>query len=284
MVAKVAAHVIPVTVSTVLVVMFGSLAPPLVAWLILLLGPAITVALLCGVGERQVCQLLGGRDLTPTERDFLAPTVTILSQHRLGPPLVELVAHDRPGEGVDATAFGRRTVLISADLLTAARHRTLPPQELAAVIGHAAGIVRSGSRRCDLALQFWTSPWLLLTIVALGVTHALRFLGRILAAAWAIRYIVAAVAVVQAVNEGHLIVGALVAATVLATSVHPRCVRAWRRQLEDRGDVAVANAGLGNAMATFLRRYPPTARRDHRIYQLDAATPPPARPQLRVVS
>ena len=80
MVAKVAAHVIPVIVSTVLVVMFGSLAPPLVAWLIVLLGPTITVALLCGVGERQVCQLLGGRDLTPTERDFLAPTVTILSQ------------------------------------------------------------------------------------------------------------------------------------------------------------------------------------------------------------
>ena len=76
---KFAAHVVPVTVSTTLVVMAGALMPPLAAWALLLVGPTIALGLALGAWEREArgpcpqlvdtgCDYAAGRSVTVEPR------------------------------------------------------------------------------------------------------------------------------------------------------------------------------------------------------------------------
>lgn len=276
---KFAAHVVPVTVSTALVVILGSLLPAPAAWLIVLAGPAITAALLLGWGEGAATRIVHGtRDLTPTEQLFLAPTMALLNQHGFSAPTLELTVQAHTSPAVQATAVGRRTVVLSTGLVDAARHQLLPPAELAAVIGHAAGIARAGAVRNDLALAFWTLPWSGTAVLGHVIYRGLWVLRPIFRAAWPLRVIVASVAIAQSINQGHPVVAVLVAGILAATYAHPWAVRAWRRRLQDLGDHAVMRVGLGAPMATFLRRLPASPRLDERTYRLDQAPTPVATP------
>src|SRR5690606_10055978 len=64
-----------------------------------------------------------------------------------------------PGQRVDVTALGRRTVVVSRGLVEAIRSGQLAPQQAAAVITHEVGVLRSGLTRHDPALVILLAPW-----------------------------------------------------------------------------------------------------------------------------
>lgn len=278
---KFLAHVVPVAVSTTLVVITGSLMPPLAAWALLLIGPAIALGLGLGFWEDVACRFLrGARPLTPTEVQILAPTLEILQQQGLLNPPVEIVGHSGTSPGVHAMGEGRRTVIVSAGLLKAARDRRLPVSELAAVVAHAIGQVRTGQVRSDLVLTYWTLPWRLACLLVNTIGHLLRPMRPIFRAGWMfVRPVVGIGAAVQATQQGYPAIGVAVIVLLLLTYAHPWAERTWARRLVDVGDHQAAVHGLGAPLASFLRRFPPTPRSDERTHRLDIATGA-ARPHL----
>jgi hypothetical protein len=161
-----------VLIRTVLTCMIGAVLPAPAA-LVLFIGGLLTgVVLSTGAAEPAAAKLLVfSRPATPVELSCLAGALTLLCRVGLGPPVVRLRV--RAGEkAIAAGGFGRHTVVISSGLLEAVEDGSLPPEQAAAVIAHAAGLVRGGSLRQDPVLAFWTLPWQLL-----------RALGQVLASA-----------------------------------------------------------------------------------------------------
>lgn len=271
---KFAAHVVPVTVSTTLVVMAGALMPPLAAWALLLVGPTIALGLALGAWEREARQVLrGARQLTPTEERILAPALEVLQRQGALSWPVEIVRHNRSSPGVYAMGVGRRTVIVSTGLLDAARGQHLPAVEIAAVIGHAVGLTRTKQVRSDLVLAYWTLPWQLACLLVAASGQLLRPLRPLFRAGWMVaRPIVAVGAAVQTTQQGYPAIGAAVIVLLLVTYAHPYAQRSWARHLEDVGDHQAAACGLATPLAAFLRRFPPTPRLDERTHRLDLAT------------
>lgn len=265
---KVTAHVVPVVVSTTLVVMAGALMPPTAAWALLLIGPAIAIALCLGFWERPACQIMrGARPLTPTERQLLAPAHEILQRQKMLTAPVEIVA--RGGPGVQAMGVGRRTVIVSSGLLDAARGQLLPADEIAAVLAHATGLTLAGRVRNDLALTYWTLPWHVVRLLIAALGQLLWPMRSIFRAGWLLgRPIVGVGAAVQSTQQGHPAIGVATIILLLATYAHPWAQRSWARHLEDVGDRAAAEHGLSTPLASFLRRFPSTPRLDERTHRL----------------
>lgn len=271
---KFAAHVVPVAVSTTLVVMAGALMPPLAAWALLLVGPTLALGLALGAWERGARQVLrGARQLTPTEERVLAPALAVLQRQGALSWPVEIVGHNGSSPGVYAMGVGRRTVIVSAGLLDAARGQHLPTVEIAAVIGHAVGLTRAKQVRSDLVLAYWTLPWQLACLLVAAIGQLLWPLRSIFRAGWmVVRPIVAVGAAVQTTQQGYPAIGAAVIVLLLVTYAHPYAQRSWARHLEDVGDHQAAACGLATPLTAFLRRFPPTPRLDERTHRLDLAT------------
>lgn len=148
-----------VAVSTVLTPALVSVLPGPLPWALSLAGVVTVTGLLAGAREpAAVRTLFGARALTAAERAALAPAIVLLCQRGLGPPLVRLWL--QPGvRTVCARGAGRRSVLVSAELISQVRLGRLPPDQAAAVIAHAAGLVRVGAVRSEVALEVWSIPW-----------------------------------------------------------------------------------------------------------------------------
>jgi len=267
-------------VSTVLTCMVGALLPPLPGLTLFVGGLALMVVLCAGGLERPAVRLLGrARVMSEVEAAALAPAIALLCQKGLGPPLVELYA--RAGEvRIGAGAGGRRSVVVSPGLLRAAQMGRLSDEEAAGVIAAAGGQIRLGQTRFDVAVEFWTIPWQLVRAVALAIARTVGWFP-LTQFAWRIRFVVAAVAVAQAVADGRIAAGVVVAMFIALTYLAPR----WRRQrdrgCQDAADRFVADHGLGDALDRFLRRCPPEPRTLERIHHL---TGPVARPVLALVA
>jgi hypothetical protein len=87
--------------------------------------------------------------------------------------VIELRVRTEPA-AVGAGGFGRRTVVVSSALVHANVDGTLPSEQVAAVIAHAAGLVRGGWVRTDPVIGFWSLPWLVLRGLADGLARAGR--------------------------------------------------------------------------------------------------------------
>src|SRR5674476_364810 len=230
-------------VSTVLTCMVGALLPPLPG-LTLFAGGLGLAAVLCAGGlEQPAVRLLGrARVLSEAEAAALAPAIALLCQKSLGPPTVKLYARD--GEvGISAGAAGRHSVVVSSGLLQAAQLRQLPPDQAAGVIAAAVGRIRLGQTRFDVAVDFWTIPWQLVRAmcVAVAKTVGLFPLTRF---AWRIRFVVAAVAMAQAVPDGRIAGGVVVAVFIALTYLAPRWQRQWDIRSQDDSDRFVAEHEL----------------------------------------
>ena len=266
-------------VSTVLTCMVGALLPPLPG-LTLFVGGLGLAAVLCAGGlEQPAVRLLGrARVLSEAEAAALAPAIAILCQKGLGPPAVKLYARD--GEvGISTGAAGRRSVEVSAGLLKAAQLGQLPADQAAGVIAAAVGRIRLGQTRFDIAAEFWTIPWQLVRAVCVAVAKTVG-LFPLTRFAWQIRFVVGAVAMVQAVADGRIAEGVVVAVFIALTYLAPRWLRQWDMRAQDDSDRFVANHELGDALGRFLRRCPPESRTLERIHRL---TGPVIRPTLALV-
>lgn len=278
-------------VATVLTFLVGALLPPLAGLALFVGGLAVMLALCAGRLEGPAVRLLwGAKALSATQTAGLEPALTLLCRQGLGPPATELYVDDDE-LGITAGAAGRRSVVVSAGLAQAAQLGHLPADQTAAVIAAAVGRIRLGQTRYDLAVQFWTIPWQLVLAVAAVTARAVRWLP-LTGFAWRIRFVVAAVAVVQSVAAGRPASAVVVAVFIALTYLAPRWRRQWDLRSQDDTDRFVADHGLGEALARYLRRSLPGGRRPRtttmtrtrtleRIHHLTA---PALRPCLALVA
>jgi hypothetical protein len=266
-------------VSTVLTCMIGALLPSLPGLALFVGGLTLTVVLCAGGLERPAVRLLGrARVLSEAEAAALAPAIALLCQKGLGPPTVKLYARD--GEvGISAGAAGRRSVVVSAGLLRAARLGRLPADQAAGVIAAAVGRIRLGQTRFDIAVEFWTIPWQLVHAVCLPIVKMVSLVP-LTGFAWRIRFVVAAVAVAQSVPDGRIAGGVVVAVFIALTYYAPRWQRQWDWQSQDDSDRFVADHELGEALGRFLCRCPPQPRTLERIHRLTGSI---VRPSLALL-
>ena len=266
-------------VSTVLTCVVGALLPPLLGLMLFVGGLTLTIVMCAGGLERPAVLLLGrARVLSEAETAALGPAIALLCQKGLGPPVVELYA--RNGEiGISAGAAGRRSVVVSAGLLQAAQMGKLPADQAAAVIAAAAGRIRLGQTRFDVAVEFWTIPWQLLRAACLAIAKTICWFP-LAHFAWRIRFVVAGVAVAQSATDGRIAAGVVAALFIALTYLAPGWQRRYVIRSQDDSDVFVADHELGDALGRFLRRCAPEPRTLERLRRLKG---PVVRPSLALV-
>lgn len=263
-------------VSTVLSWMVGAVLPPAAGLALFVGGLAMMVLLLCGRGESAVARVLyRAHPLTQSERAMLAPAVTLLCRNALGPPLVRLWICSGDTH-IAAQPAGRHTVLIAQGVLDAVEDGQLTQGMAVAIIGHPAALVRDGWTRNDLAITFWSLPWLALKALAGGIAQGF---GRLpfVALGWRLRLVVAAVAVVQACQQGVPWMAVFLAALAALTYLIPMWERRWQTVELLAGDRALVEADLGAEWASVLNTHAPSPLTRRRLSALSTRQPHPLR-------
>lgn len=259
--------------SMILWMMVLVLQPPPVMAALMLAGMVITLVLLTGAGESLAAWVLTlSRPARAWELEVLAPALTVLSRAGLGPPLYRIrVRRSRiPG----TLAFGRRTVVVSTALVNALADRRIPHDQGAALIGHAAALVRSGRMRNDPAIVFLTLPWQFLHLVVALISGTGRGLP-LASVAWRGRFVIVTVAVVQNIHEGLPWVAALIGAIGALSYLIPYWARRWERSCTEAADQALIDAGLANAWVAYLSPLPRTTHLRRRLLRLQPPTAAP---------
>ena len=149
---------------------------------------------------------------------------------------------------IAAGGAGRRSVVVSAGLVAAVRDRQVPVDQAAAVLGHDAGVVLSGAVRSDLALEFWMLPRQLVRGLTDGLSLAFGRLP-LVRWAWRCRFVLAAIAVVQAVGVHQWLVAAMIALLGALSYLVSGWERAWDTRIRDLGYEQVRQAGLAEALS-----------------------------------
>lgn len=270
---KALAVVPPMAISVVLWFVLLAVLPPQVAVAVADVVVAGALLLVCGAGERGPGRwVMGARRLRAEETAALAEITTRLCRVQLGPPLVELLVTRHPG--IAAQGTGRRTVVLTSGLLDAVRDGVLPPEQATAVLAHAAGVVRSGLVRSDLALRWVTLPYAALAAVATVVSWPLRRVG-VVRVVWRWRAVLIAVAGVQQASQGRYVLAAVIVGIGALSYAVPAWQRAWSALLVRTGDRCVVDVGYDTALTAFLRRCPATDATRTRLRALTVATGQP---------
>lgn len=284
-VAKVLAYAPGVILSTVLTMVVGAVLPALVGWVVFVGGLLTAVALLGGVAEPVAVRVFyRARGLTAAENAALAPAMVLLCQRGLGPPVVDLWVEVRSGL-VAAGGVGRRSVVVSGGMVAAVRGGQLPPDQAAAILAHAAGVVRAGATRSDPALLFWTMPWQILRGLSQGLARAFSSLP-LVGSMWRLRFVLGVIVAVQSWQEGSpaaRAAGGFAIVVVAVSYLMPRWESAWATTVRDLGDEQVKQAGLGEPLSRFLRRCSSSPAMFERIHRLRMGSDL-SRPGLAVVA
>ena len=211
------------------------------------------------------------RPLRADERDDLAVVLTLLCRAGLGPPVIDLRV--RPGRAVAAAGTGRRSVVLTAELVQAVAAHRLPTEQAVAVLVHTATVVRSRQVRWDPVIACASLPWNGLRVLARVVSARPQRLP-LVALAWRARWIVLSVAVTQAASERQ--VGLALTTAVLGVVSYALAPgeRRWHEHLCRIGDAGVVKAGYGDALAAFLSRTDHSPATRARVRTL-SATPRP---------
>lgn len=222
-------------------------------------------------GEELMARLAGGRPPTAGERATLEDPITRLCAQQLGPPAIEIMVVNRPGSG--AVAFGRRTLLVTSDLINDCRRGQLGADEAAALMAAGVGFLRSGLDRWDGLIIALTVPWLPVRGLAHGVANVLRRVP-LVGFAWRVRAVVIGIAVWQlAVDNGLPVLAVFLGAVGALSYVAPVAARKLSRSLFFIGDQFAADAGHGPALARFLRRFPTDDLAVERLHRLAPPVP-----------
>jgi hypothetical protein len=215
----------------------GALLPPVPGLVVFTLGLVIAFAL--GVDRVEpvvVCLVYGGTPLAAEDHRALGPALAVLSSHGLGPPRVRFwVRHGSPTDGV---AVGRRSVLVSRDLISASSSGQVGVESAAMLLAQAAGLVRGGATRGDLFIRFWTLPWVFVTY---GMVRFARGFGvlPLVRMTWKARWLLTVVAAAQAIAESHVALAGLVVGIGAVSYLWPRWVRG-RPNVRSRDEAAAA--------------------------------------------
>ncbi|MBA2694943.1 MAG: M48 family metalloprotease [Actinobacteria bacterium] len=248
---KVLAHVVPVLVSLMLLLVFGAVLPGLPG-LLLALGLAFTVPFaLTRTGERATVRVfLRARAPTLVDRVALTPVAQVLHEHGVRTDRLTLLV--TAGPEVDAYGVGRHTVLVTTALVDALGSRRVSAAQGAAVIAHELGVLNGGLARADAVLVVVLTPWrvwLRFVGVIVGVFAGItgvrcHYRGLI--------WLMAGVCLWLAYDEHQP--AYLGSVTILAlVLLQPVWEQRWRRARHQIGDTYLQQVGLGQPLATFLR-------------------------------
>ncbi len=207
----------------------------------------------------------------------MAPTIAVLCQQRIGPPLLDVYRTDS-WPGWRAHGAGRRSVVMTADLIRGVRSGRLSTGEAAALLAHACAAPLLGRTRWEGPLLLWLLPWAMGRLLLLGLwTVAAPFQGMFLLG-WKIRFVYVIVGIIQVWPQARWL-ATLVFLIAAATYWHPAAVRAVTRLRQREGDTFTVQHQLGPHLVCVLSR---TSRSDalfervHRIQTQIAATAVPA--------
>lgn len=201
--------------------------------------------------EHGLARLIGSaRSLTEPERVALASPLTQLCAVNPSPAMQVLVI---PGAGVDATGFGRGTVLVTQALVDGLRHGQLDAAEVTALMMSAAGQIRSGITRLDGQLTAVTLPWLPGRVVTQAVARAAGWLP-LVGFAWRIRAITIGIAIWQALAEGRGWVALGLTAIGVLSYLTPYAAARAARAVVLAGDQYAADRGYGPPLCRILSR------------------------------
>ena len=245
-----------VVVSAVVVALTLAAAPgPIAAGAALVLAGVVAAAGHPSWEGQVAAILLGARRLRPSERDDLAAVLTQLCRAGLGPPLIDVRV--KRSRAIGAMGSGRRTVIVSTGLIEAVALGDLSSHQAAAVVAHSAVLVREGPTRADLIIGCVSAPWRATRAAIHGICSSLRWLP-LTQAAWRLRVVVVAVAVVQAVQAGRVDLAVAIAAIGTLSYGLPVWERRWHQLLMRVGDEGVVRVGFGDDLVAFLHTCPRT--------------------------
>lgn len=189
---------------------------------------------------------------TGQQGEVLREPLTLLCRAGLGPPRVSVRVAFRCRGGMPVPA-GPGQVLVPSGLVAAVASRQVSPHEAAAGLCHAAAVARRECVRQDEALRLWCLPWLLVSIPL----RALRRLsGRLpgVAAISRVRLLLCGIASVQAWQAGGPAVSVLLVGIGAMSCVQPVLERSAATRVQQVGDRAVADAGLGEAYLQLVAK------------------------------
>jgi STE24 endopeptidase len=151
----------------------------------------------------------------------------------------------------NAYAVGRRSVAVTRRVVEDYESGRLPEAQLVAVLVHELGHHVTGATRPTLLLWWLTAPWRvtsgLLSALARSLVGHPRGRGPVLAVAggWA-------VALTQALQQGHWMVGGMLLFVGLSAAACPLAAAAVSRQAEFAADRFAADHGLALELAAAL--------------------------------
>jgi Zn-dependent protease with chaperone function len=154
---------------------------------------------------------------------------------------------------INAYAAGRRSVAVTAGLVGAAQRGQVTAAQVAALLAHEIGHLRTGSTRYGLAVAWLTAPWRAAVTVVDGLLTLI--IGRVPAARGAavvLWPVVLAVTVLEAVRQHAWAPLSVLAAVGLMVSVHPLLDAALSRASERAADDYPIAVGAGPDLAAAL--------------------------------
>ncbi|MCE0485430.1 hypothetical protein LVO85_01040 [Ornithinimicrobium sp. EGI L100131] len=247
--ARARALVVPALMSAALWLVVGELAlgryGPAVLLMVL---PFLAAAANTRKGERLLAHLvLRARAPRLHQRHTLATVAEILLRQGVPPDQVLLLV--RPGRQVDATAVGRRAVVVSRGLVEAVRSGHLAPRAAASVITHELGVLRAGLTRHDPGVMVLLAPWKVwLTFILIMWGIAATFLSHRLMVACLV--INAGVGVWLGATEDPVMYASTAVMTVVLGTWW--AIRSWERAREQVGDRYLLQTGLAGVYADLL--------------------------------
>lgn len=259
-----------VLVSTIVICLVGAVVHPVLGAGLFAVGVVVLSVLATGRAETLAVRMLArAREPRDDELAALRPAIAVLEELDLASPAVELLVRDGQA-GIRIGAAGRRTVVVSQGLVEAIATARVRPDEVAALLAHAIGRIRSGQTRYDVALEFWLLPWRMLQSFGRGISRAIGWFP-LTALAWRLRFVTGAVALVQGINESRAVFGVIGALVVVLSYAVSWAEHHANLMAEDEADQFVAATGLGDALARFLERGRSTPRVLHRVDRLRAS-------------
>lgn len=197
----------------------------------------------------------GIRRATDSERELvLARLVPMVSMRGRGQPVVwigrwaaDMVTTPRDG-----------VVIVTPSTLSSLAAGHLSDTQFCAVTAHALGVQPLHTSRWAASVNLYCLPVAPFEVLLAAVSSRAGRRGA-LRGAWAARWLVFAIAIIQAVAAQRIAAAAIVAAVAVFTWLGPRWAADFTRKVEAMGDIRARREGFGDSLASVVRQRGPAS-------------------------
>ena len=241
-------------VSWFLLLMLFGLLPPVAeraAWTVCL---AVLLASALPRLEGWTARLVAGaRPLEADERWHLAPVVARAEQ--VGVRVERIFVGRRPGVltgDVLLSRVGRATVVVNPRAVAGLIRGDVHSSEVTAALVHATVVEPGLVVRLNLVARISAMPYQAVALACRVVFARVELPAARLS--WRLRFVVAGVALVQGIEDGHYTSGVGAAVLVALTYLTPAADRAWQALRCAAADKRVTEIGMGPGFLQLLNR------------------------------